>query len=68
MAAVPGLALIPNLEAVECAQELAAKMGFRQDPLFAPLLNLFPGQVQSDILVPRKPTTAPVLRVDLVTS
>lgn len=64
MPAVPGLASIPNLEAVKRAQELAAKMGFRQDPQFAPLINLFPGQVQADILVPQKPTKAPVLRVD----
>ncbi|KAH1045764.1 hypothetical protein J1N35_036548 [Gossypium stocksii] len=64
VAAVPGLASISNLEAVKRAQELAAKMGFRQDPQFAPLINLFPGQVQADILVPQKPTKAPVLRVD----
>ncbi|XP_039070548.1 protein RDM16-like isoform X2 [Hibiscus syriacus] len=64
MAAVPGLASIPNLEAVKRAQELAAKMGFRHDPQFAPLINLFPGQVQVDVPVPQKPTKAPVLRVD----
>ncbi|KAG4181173.1 hypothetical protein ERO13_A10G209800v2 [Gossypium hirsutum] len=64
VAAVPGLASISNLEAVKRAQELAAKMGFRQDPQFAPLINLFPGQVQADTLVPQKPTKAPVLRVD----
>ncbi|KAK6228087.1 Small nuclear ribonucleoprotein Prp3 [Theobroma cacao] len=64
MASVPGLASIPNLEAVKRAQELAAKMGFRQDPQFAPLINLFPGQVQTDVPVPQKPTKAPVLRVD----
>lgn len=64
MPAVPGLASIPNLEAVKRAQELAAKMGFRQDPQFAPLINLFPGQVQVDVPVPQKPTKAPVLRVD----
>ncbi|OMO69486.1 hypothetical protein CCACVL1_19468 [Corchorus capsularis] len=64
MAAVPGLASIPNLEAVKRAQELAAKMGFRQDPQFAPLINLFPGQVQTDVPAPQKPTKAPVLRVD----
>ncbi|XP_022743425.1 protein RDM16-like isoform X2 [Durio zibethinus] len=63
-AAVPGLASMPSLEAVKRAQELAAKMGFRQDPQFAPLINLFPGQVQTDVLVPQKPTRAPVLRVD----
>ncbi|TYJ16164.1 hypothetical protein E1A91_A10G231200v1 [Gossypium mustelinum] len=64
VAAVPGLASISNLEAVKRAQELAAKMGFRQDPQFAPLINLFPGQEQADTLVPQKPTKAPVLRVD----
>ncbi|XVF75442.1 hypothetical protein PTKIN_Ptkin13bG0189300 [Pterospermum kingtungense] len=64
MGTVPGLASIPNLEAVKRAQELAAKMGFHQDPQFAPLINLFPGQVQSDVTVPQKPTKAPVLRVD----
>ncbi|XVE99441.1 hypothetical protein REPUB_Repub03eG0198000 [Reevesia pubescens] len=64
MAAVPGLASIPNLEAVKRAQELAAKMGFHQDPQFSPLINLFPGQVQADVSVPQKPTKAPVLRVD----
>ncbi|XP_039053985.1 protein RDM16-like [Hibiscus syriacus] len=64
MAAIPGLASIPNLEAVKRAQELAAKMGFRQDPQFAPLINMFPGQVQVDVPVAQKPTKAPVLRVD----
>ncbi|GLT70055.1 hypothetical protein SLA2020_421560 [Shorea laevis] len=63
-AAVPGLAAIPNLEAVKRAQELAAKMGFRQDPQFAPLINLFPGQLPTDVSVAQKPTKAPVLRVD----
>ncbi|KAK8487200.1 hypothetical protein V6N13_062688 [Hibiscus sabdariffa] len=64
IAAVPGLASIPNLEAVKRAQELAAKMGFRQDPQFGPLINLFPGQVQVDVSVAQKPTKASVLRVD----
>ncbi|GLT88940.1 hypothetical protein SLE2022_069470 [Rubroshorea leprosula] len=63
-AAVPGLAAIPNLEAVKRAQELAAKMGFRQDPQFAPLINLFPGQLPTDVSAAQKPTKAPVLRVD----
>ncbi|KAJ4719784.1 U4/U6 small nuclear ribonucleoprotein Prp3 [Melia azedarach] len=63
-AAIPGLASIPNIEAVKRAQELAAKMGFRQDPEFAPLINLFPGQMPVDAAVPQKPTRAPVLRVD----
>ncbi|XP_010558772.1 PREDICTED: U4/U6 small nuclear ribonucleoprotein Prp3 isoform X2 [Tarenaya hassleriana] len=59
-----GLGAIPNIEAVKRAQELAAKMGFRQDPEFAPLINLFPGQVPAEVAAPQKPTKAPVLRVD----
>ncbi|KAK4836739.1 hypothetical protein QYF36_027249, partial [Acer negundo] len=62
--AIAGLANIPNIEAVKRAQELAAKMGFRQDPEFAPLINLFPGQMPTEVVVPQKPTKAPVLRVD----
>ncbi|CAN1257811.1 Protein RDM16 [Linum perenne] len=61
---IPGLNSIPNYEAVRRAQELAAKMGFRQDPEFGPLINLFPGQMQTEVAVPQKPTKAPVLRVD----
>ncbi|GKV28544.1 hypothetical protein SLEP1_g37581 [Rubroshorea leprosula] len=61
---VPGLPAISNLEAVKRAQELAAKMGFRQDPQFAPLINLFPGQLPTEAPVAQKPTKAPVLRVD----
>lgn len=64
MEAFPGLASIPNIEAVKRAQELAAKMGFRQDPEFAPLINLFPGQMPEEVSVPQKPTRAPVLRID----
>lgn len=60
----PGLANITNIEAVKRAQELAAKMGFRQDPEFAPIINCFPGQTPVDVAVPQKPTKAPVLRVD----
>ncbi|EAZ08282.1 hypothetical protein OsI_30534 [Oryza sativa Indica Group] len=60
---IPGLANIPNLDAVKRAQELAAKMGFRQDPQFAPLINLFPG-TSSELTVPQKPAKAPVLRLD----
>lgn len=59
-----GLANLPNYEAVRRAQELAARMGFRQDPQFAPLINMFPGQMVTDIAVPQKPTKAPVLRLD----
>lgn len=62
--AFPGLANITNIEAVKRAQELAAKMGFRQDPEFAPIINCFPGQPPVDAAVPQKPTKAPVLRVD----
>ncbi|KAF7811396.1 protein RDM16 isoform X1 [Senna tora] len=59
-----GLATVPNYEAVRRAQELAARMGFRQDPQFAPLINMFPGQMVTDIAIPQKPTKAPVLRLD----
>ncbi|XP_044508763.1 protein RDM16-like isoform X3 [Mangifera indica] len=61
---IPGLSNIHNIEAVKRAQELAAKMGFHQDPEFAPLINLFPGQLPTDAAVPQKSTKAPVLRVD----
>lgn len=64
MDASAGLAGIPNYEAVKRAQELAARMGFRQDPEFGPLLNLFPGQSPADVAAPQKPTKAPVLRLD----
>ncbi|KAK7405997.1 hypothetical protein VNO78_07610 [Psophocarpus tetragonolobus] len=57
-------ATLPNLEAVRRAQELAARMGFRQDPQFAPLINMFPGQVVTDVTLLQKPTKAPVLRLD----
>ncbi|OWM70115.1 protein RDM16 [Punica granatum] len=59
-----GMTTLPNYEAVKRAQELAAKMGFRQDPQFAPLINLFPGQVTTEVAMPQKPTKAPVLRLD----
>ena len=64
MAAPAGLAAIPNIDAVKRAQELAARMGFRQDPEFAPLINMFPGQSTADTAVSQKPTKAPVLRLD----
>lgn len=51
-------------EAVKRAQELAAKMGFRQDPEFAPLINMFPGQMPPDVTLQPKPAKAPVLRLD----
>ncbi|GJN11720.1 hypothetical protein PR202_ga29932 [Eleusine coracana subsp. coracana] len=60
---IPGLANIPNLDAVKRAQELAAKMGFRQDPQFGPLINLFPG-TSTEPTVPQRPAKAPVLRLD----
>ncbi|KAJ7976231.1 U4/U6 small nuclear ribonucleoprotein Prp3 [Quillaja saponaria] len=64
MTVPPGLARTPNYEAVRRAQELAARMGFRQDPQFAPLINMFPGQVVTEVAVPQKPIKAPVLRLD----
>ncbi|KAM6565362.1 hypothetical protein CsatA_024490 [Cannabis sativa] len=65
LATSAGLTAIPNYEAVKRAQELAARMGFRQDPEFAPLINLFPGQATTDVAAaPQKPTKAPVLRLD----
>lgn len=63
-AAPAGTGAVPNFEAVRRAQELAARMGFRQDPQFAPLINMFPGQIVSDVAAPQKPTKAPVLRLD----
>ncbi|CAL5322409.1 unnamed protein product [Camellia sinensis] len=54
----------PNFEAVKRAQELAAKMGFRQDPQFAPLINMFPGQMPPEVTFQSKPAKAPVLRLD----
>lgn len=62
--ALAGLTSIPNFEAVKRAQELAAKMGFRQDPEFAPLINMFPGHISTDVAVQQKPAKAPVLRLD----
>ncbi|XP_077241558.1 protein RDM16-like isoform X2 [Tasmannia lanceolata] len=64
MAALSGLTTIPSFEAVKRAQELAAKMGFHQDPEFAPLINMFPGQMTSDVVGQHKPAKAPVLRLD----
>ncbi|XP_042512075.1 protein RDM16-like isoform X2 [Macadamia integrifolia] len=64
LTALPGLTTIPNIEAVKRAQELAAKMGFHQDPEFAPLINMFPGSTATDVAVQQKPSKAPVLRLD----
>ncbi|KAI3824320.1 hypothetical protein L1987_05778 [Smallanthus sonchifolius] len=63
---VPQLAGLtaPKFEAVKRAQELAAMMGFRQDPEFAPLINMFPGQMPPEVIVQPKPAKAPVLRLD----
>ncbi|KAL0321945.1 UNVERIFIED_CONTAM: protein RDM16 [Sesamum calycinum] len=60
---LPGLTA-QKYEAVKRAQELAAKMGFRQDPEFAPLINMFPGQMPPDVTIQPKPSKAPVLRLD----
>ncbi|KAK9132205.1 hypothetical protein Scep_011733 [Stephania cephalantha] len=53
-----------NYEAVKRAQELAASMGFRHDPEFAPLINMFPGHPPSESIAQQKPAKAPVLRLD----
>ncbi|KAF6151607.1 hypothetical protein GIB67_010283 [Kingdonia uniflora] len=55
---------VPNIEAVKRAQELAAKMGFHHDPEFAPIINMFPGQMSVDVTLTQKPAKAPVLRID----
>jgi U4/U6 small nuclear ribonucleoprotein PRP3 len=62
-AGISGLNNIPNLDAVKRAQELAASMGFRQDPQFAPVINMFPG-TSSELTVSQRPAKAPVLRLD----
>ncbi|KAL6520831.1 hypothetical protein OROGR_017400 [Orobanche gracilis] len=64
-----GLLHLPGLTAqkyedVKRAQEVAAKMGFRQDPEFAPLINMFPGQILPEVTIQTKPSKAPVLRLD----
>ncbi|PKA51114.1 hypothetical protein AXF42_Ash010554 [Apostasia shenzhenica] len=61
---IPGLGSAASYEAVKRAQELAAKMGFRQDPEFAPLINMFPGTSLTDMGPPQKSTKVPVLRLD----
>ncbi|MCI91997.1 U4/U6 small nuclear ribonucleoprotein Prp3-like, partial [Trifolium medium] len=64
-ASAAGVTTATNLEAVRRAQELAARMGFRHDPQFAPLINMFPSQIVTpDVTIPQKPTKAPVLRLD----
>uniref|UniRef100_A0ACD5XJY9 Uncharacterized protein n=1 Tax=Avena sativa TaxID=4498 RepID=A0ACD5XJY9_AVESA len=63
VAGISGLTSIPNLDAVKKAQELAAQMGFRQDPQFGPLINMFPG-TSSELTVSQRPAKAPVLLLD----
>lgn len=63
-ASLLGLPNMANMEAVRRAQELAAKLGFRQDPEFGPILNLFPGQISVNVTAQQKPAKAPVLRLD----
>ncbi|XP_057764687.1 protein RDM16-like isoform X2 [Salvia miltiorrhiza] len=53
-----------NVESVKRAHELAAKMGFWQDPEFATVFNAFPGQLPPDISFQPKPSKVPVLRLD----
>lgn len=53
-----------NVEAVKRAHELAAKMGFWQDPEFATVFNAFPGQMPPDVTIQPKPSKVPVLRLD----
>ncbi|XBI75516.1 hypothetical protein VPH35_068881 [Triticum aestivum] len=45
------------------SQEIATKRGFRQDPQFAPSINMLPG-TSSGLNVPQRPAKAPVLRLD----
>ncbi|XP_057813794.2 protein RDM16 isoform X2 [Cryptomeria japonica] len=63
---MPGHANMPNFEAVKRAQELAARMGFHQDPESMPFLNMFPGQMADEFGTAgqQKPAKAPVLRLD----
>ncbi|CAI9282357.1 unnamed protein product [Lactuca saligna] len=51
-------------EAVKRAQELAAKMGFRQDPKFAPLIYKFPGELAPEVAIQLKPAKALVPSLD----
>lgn len=64
MTSFPGLASITSIEAVKRAQELAAKMGFRDDREFGNLINLFPGPIPAEVSVLPKSTKVPVLRID----
>ncbi|KAK4353376.1 hypothetical protein RND71_028894 [Anisodus tanguticus] len=53
-----------NYEAVKRLQELSVKMGFRQDPEFSSLINMFPGQMHPEVTIQPKPAKSPVLRLD----
>lgn len=53
-----------KFEAVKRVQELVAQMGFRQDPEFDPLMNMFRGQIPPEVSIQPKPSKAPVLRLD----
>ncbi|KAI3968501.1 hypothetical protein MKX01_007811 [Papaver californicum] len=64
MGPLSGFADVPNIEAVKRAQELTAKMGSHQDPDFAPLINMFPGQMPVKVVIRQKPPKAHVLRLD----
>ncbi|KAF6136928.1 hypothetical protein GIB67_025762 [Kingdonia uniflora] len=56
---------VPNIEAIKRSRELAAKMGFHDDPEFALIIiNMFPGQMSADVTITQKPAKAPVLRID----
>ncbi|CAH8301081.1 unnamed protein product [Eruca vesicaria subsp. sativa] len=64
-AAIPGLDNKVNIEAVKRAQEVAARMGYRQDPEFPTIINYLLGQTPTDTMaIQQKPAKAPVLRVD----
>ncbi|KAG9160819.1 hypothetical protein Leryth_008650 [Lithospermum erythrorhizon] len=64
-----GLPNLPGLtphkyEAVKKVHEFVAKLGYRQDPQFGPLINMFPGQMPPDVTIQPKPAKTPVLRLD----
>ncbi|CAF1928482.1 hypothetical protein F2Q70_00012610 [Brassica cretica] len=64
-AVLPGLGNKVNIEAVKRAQEVAARMGYRQDPEFPTIINYLLGQTPTETMaVQQKPAKAPVLRVD----
>lgn len=64
-AVLPGLENEANIEAVKRAQDIAARMGYRQDPEFPTIINYLLGQTPADTMaVQQKPAKPPVLRVD----